>query len=89
LDFADSYFDLVISINTLHNIKLPKLFNSLKEIERVGKSKFICVESYKNEEEQFNLHCWALTAESIIDIDSWKWMFNQSGYSGDYEFIYF
>ena len=89
LDFADSYFDLVISINTLHNIKLPKLFNSLKEIERVGKSKFICVESYRNEKEQFNLECWALTAETIIDKESWLWLFKQARYTGDFEFIYF
>ena len=89
LNFEDNYFDLVISMNTLHNIKLPKLFNSLKEIERVGKSKFICVESYRNEKEQFNLQCWALTAETLIDKESWLWLFNQAGYSGDFEFIYF
>jgi hypothetical protein len=44
---------------------------------------------YKNEKEQFNLQCWALTAETIIDVDSWKWLFKNSGYTGDYEFIYF
>jgi hypothetical protein len=47
------------------------------------------VESFRNEQEQFNLECWALTAETLININSWKWMFDQSGYSGDYEFIYF
>lgn len=89
INFNNKYFDLVISINTLHNLKLKNLYQCLQNIERVGKSKFICVESYRNEKEQFNLQCWALTAETLIDVDSWKWLFSQSGYSGDYEFIYF
>jgi len=89
LDYANKFFDLVISINTLHNLKLKNLYQCLQEIERIGKSKFVCVESYKNEEEQFNLQCWALTAETLVDSESWKWIFNISGYTGDYEFIYF
>lgn len=89
LNFKDKYFDLVISINTLHNLKLENLNQSLKEIERVGKSKFICVKSYRNEKEQFNLQCWALTAETLIDTSSWIWLFKNSGYTGDYEFIFF
>ena len=80
---------MVISINTLHNLKLKNLNQCLQEIERIGKSKFICVESYRNEKEQFNLQCWALTAQTLIDEQSWKWVFNKSGYTGDYEFIYF
>jgi sporadic carbohydrate cluster protein (TIGR04323 family) len=89
LNFDNNYFDLVISINTLHNLKLKNLHQCLQNIERVGKSKFVCVESYRNEKEQFNLQCWALTAETLIDFDSWRWLFKKSGYSGDYEFIYF
>lgn len=89
LNFIDNYFDLVISINTLHNFKLQDLEFSLSEIERVGKLKYVCVESYRNNLEQFNLQCWALTAETIINVESWKYMFKKSSYSGDFEFIYF
>lgn len=89
LNYKDNEFDLVISINTLHNFKLKPLIQCLKKIERIGRSKFICVESYRNEKEQFNLQCWALTAETIVDVDSWKWLFKVASYSGDYEFIYF
>ena len=39
--------------------------------------------------ELFNLQCWALTAESFFDPETWVWIFNQFGYQGDYEFIYF
>ena len=89
LNFTDKSFDLVISINTLHNLKIQNLINCLSEIERVGLSKFVCVESYRNNKEQFNLQCWALTAETIICTKSWESLFNLSRFSGDYEFIYF
>lgn len=89
LNYQNNFFDLVISINTLHNLKIPEIYNSLSEIERIGKSKFVCVESFRNEQEQFNLQCWALTAETLVDTTSWKWIMKQSGYTGDYEFIYF
>ena len=89
LKFKNDFFDLVISINTLHNFKISEINSCLSEFERVGKSKFICVESYRNDMEQFNLQCWALTAETLVDTSSWKWLFKNSGYSGDYEFIYF
>ena len=58
-------------------------------MSRVGRQNYLMVESFRNEQEQFNLECWALTAETLINVNSWKWMFDQSGYSGDYEFIYF
>ena len=87
--FKDNYFDLVISINTLHNLNIPNAFKALCEIERIGKSKYICVESYRNEKEQFGAESWALTAKTIIDKNSWKWLFNESDYKGEYEFIYF
>lgn len=89
LSFKNQSFDLVISINMIHNLKIPDIEVCLKEIERLGKQKFICFESYRNEEEQFNVYCWALTAETLIDTDGWKWIFKKCNYSGDYEFIFF
>ena len=53
------------------------------------KKHFICSESYKNEEELFNLQCWALTCESFFSKKEWIWILKNAGYSGDYEFIYF
>ena len=87
--YQDLYFDLVISFNALHNLRIFELKEALSEIERVGKQKYIVVESYRNEQELFNLQCWALTAESFFDHDEWIWIYKQFGYSGDYEFIYF
>ena len=87
--FGDNEFDLVISLTTLHNLKVYDLKRALQEIERVGKNKYIVVEGYREEAELFNLQCWALTCESFFRPDEWIWLFKEFGYSGDYEFIYF
>jgi ubiquinone/menaquinone biosynthesis C-methylase UbiE len=87
--FGDKEFDLVISITTLHNLYIYELKSSLREIERVGINKYIVVESYRNEEELFNLQCWALTCEVFFKHQEWLSIFNEHGYTGDYEFIYF
>jgi SAM-dependent methyltransferase len=87
--FKDKEFDLVISITTLHNLYANELKQALQEMERVGRNKYIVVESYRNEEELFNLQCWALTCNSFFTPDEWGWLFKEFGYTGDYEFIYF
>ena len=86
---GNNEFDLVISLGVLHNLNLEKISKALNEIKRVGKQSYIMVESYRNNKELFNLQCWALTAETIMDTESWKWILKKSGYLGDYEFIYF
>ena len=87
--FEDSQFDLVLSIGCLHNLKLGEIEQALREIQRVGRDAYLLVESYKNNKEQFNLQCWALTAETLIDTESWLWLLKTCCYLGDYEFIYF
>jgi len=87
--FGDQHFDLVISFGALHNLRVFELESAVREIERVGRQKYIMVESYRNELEQFNLQCWALTAEAFFDTAEWIWLYRHFGYTGDYEFIYF
>ena len=89
LPFKNKEFDLVISLGTFHNLRIPDLKIGLSEMERVGKEGYLMLESYRNENELFNLQCWALTAESFFDEDEWVWLYKHFGYTGDYEFIYF
>ena len=89
LPFGNDEFDLVISLGTLHNLRLPELKIALSEMERVGKKGYLMLESYRNERELFNLQCWALTCESFFDEKEWVWIYNEFGYTGDYEFIFF
>jgi len=90
LPWPDDHFDLVISITTLHNLHAYDLDPALREMERVGKlNKYLCVESYRNEQEKANLLYWQVTCEVFNTPQEWLWWFNQTGYSGDHSFIYF
>ena len=87
--FKKNYFDLVLSMGTLHNLKIFDLYKALGEIERVGKKKYIMVESFKNDNQLFNLQCWALTCQAFFTTSEWLWIFDQCKYTGDHEFIFF
>jgi len=87
--FVDKQFDLVLSLTTLHNLPIYEFKQAICEIERVAKAAYIVLDSYRNEEELFNLQCWGLTCELFFRPDEWVWLFKEYGYSGDYEFIYF
>ena len=90
LPFEDNYFDLVISINTLHNLNLHKLWNAFEEVNRVSKAhQFICVEAYRNEREKANLLYWQLTCRAFFSPEDWQFLFEKTGYEGDHEYIYF
>lgn len=90
LPFADDSFDLVISITTLHNLYCHDFDRALREIERVGRRhKYICVESWRNQEEKANLLYWQVTCEMFCTPEEWDWWFRHTGYTGDHSFIYF
>lgn len=90
LPYADASFDLVISINTLHNLRAFELQRAVREIERVGRSrKWLCVESFRNEREKANLLYWQLTCRSFYDTEEWAWLLSEWGYRGDHGFIFF
>jgi protein-L-isoaspartate(D-aspartate) O-methyltransferase len=89
LPFENKQFDLVISINTLHNLNNRDLEAALREMERVGKNKYLCVESYRNEEEKANLLYWQVTCEQFNSPEDWDWWFEATGFTGDYSLIYF
>ena len=90
LPFKDDFFDLVISINTLHCLEAQDLYKALKEMERVGKKdKYLCVESYRNEVEKANLLYWQVSCEAFNTPKEWAWWFELTGYKGDFSFIYF
>lgn len=90
LPYPDREFDLVVSINTLHNLRIYDLARALKEIERVGKEhKFIVMDSYRNEREKVNLLYWQVTCECFFTPEEWEWVFEQCGYRGDYDVVCF
>jgi SAM-dependent methyltransferase len=85
LPYEDDSFDLVISINAIHNLGLDDCKESLREIERVARRHaFITVDAWHNEEERINLEKWKLYAVTYMHVDDWKALFDEVGYSGDY-----
>lgn len=90
LSFADNSFDLVISINALHNLKVFDLKKAVMDIERISKgNSYLVVESFRNEKEEVNMLYWQLTCASYYAVDEWEWLYKQWGYTGDYSFIFF
>jgi SAM-dependent methyltransferase len=89
LPYQDKEFDLVFSINTLHNLHNRDLDPALREIQRVGKQQYICVESYRNEVEKANLLYWQVTCEQFNSPEDWAWWFETTQFSGDYSLIFF
>lgn len=85
LPYSDNSFDLVISINTVHNLPLEDCKKSLTEIQRVTtKNAFVTMDAWRNEQEKERLLQWNLTALSYFNVQDWVKLFQSIGYQGDY-----
>lgn len=90
LPYPDKSFDLVVSINTLHNLRVSELDSALREIERVGRAaKYVVVDTFRNEREKVNLLYWQLTCQCFYMPEDWEWWFARTGYSGDHSYVWF
>jgi len=85
LPFEDNSFDVVISINTVHNLNREECGKALQEIERVSKGRsFITVDAYHDDDEKEAMLSWNLTGKTIMHVDEWKNFFSEVGYTGDF-----
>ena len=85
LPYEDNSFDLVISINTTHNLEINQCKKALSEMERVSrKDKYLIVDAYSNEIEKDRIFAWNLTAKTILSTDDWINLFEKAGYTGHY-----
>ncbi|MFQ5760571.1 MAG: class I SAM-dependent methyltransferase [Acidiferrobacterales bacterium] len=85
LPFPDNSLDLVISINTVHNLPLEECKQALREIQRVSRTHaYVVVDAWRNEKERETLLKWNLTALTYLHVNDWKKLFDEVGYTGDY-----
>jgi SAM-dependent methyltransferase len=85
LPFPDRTFDLVTSINAIHNLNRERCFTAVKEMERVSRrAKYVQVDSWLDETQRQNFERWMLTAQTYFDPDGWRRLFVGAGYTGDY-----
>ena len=87
LPYADDSFDVVLSINTAHNLPKPMCGKAIKEMIRVGKNPknmFAQLDSYTTEEEKARTEAWVITAETMMYTPEWIKFLEELGYDGDY-----
>jgi ubiquinone/menaquinone biosynthesis C-methylase UbiE len=85
LVFPDKSFDVVLAINSLHNLEKPALLQALREMERLArKGKFVQVDSFRTPEEKAIFESWVLTAYTYGYPHEWEEIFSEAGYTGDY-----
>lgn len=84
LPFPEQSFDLVISINVVHNLPDALCRRAIREMQRVSRGHtYLQVDAYRNEEERWKLEQWQLTAELIYSTEQWKRLLAEEGYAGD------
>ena len=85
LPFKDDSFDLVISLNTIHNLPLEECKQALREIQRVSRAHaFVTIDAWRTPEERERLLKWNLTGVTLMHADDWKKLFEEVGYTGNY-----
>ena len=89
LPFPDDYFDLVIAINTLHNLPLIDCKQAFREINRVTKNNsFVMIDAWKDDKGKRAMLKWNLTALTYMSCDEWLNFFKEVEYKGDYYWFF-
>jgi SAM-dependent methyltransferase len=86
LPFEKKSFDLVISINSLHNIlTINEVAEALREIIRVSRNDaYITVAAYDSDQEKKIIDEWAVVATAYLEDKEWIDLFRDLNYDGDY-----
>ena len=89
LPYEDNYFDLVISINTLHNLPRIDCKEAFREISRVSKKDaFVMNDAWKDDKGKRAMLKWNLTALTYMSCDEWLNFFKEVEYKGDYYWFF-
>jgi len=85
LKFKDNSFDLVIAINTIHNLDKKECGKAIREITRVSKkNSYIVLDAYSSDAQKKKMLTWNLTGKTIMHKKDWKLFMKKNNYKGDY-----
>jgi SAM-dependent methyltransferase len=87
LPFPDDAFDVVLCVNTIHNLPLDLCKQAVREIVRVtkpGGHSYVQIDSWLNEQQRDDFLSWQLTAQTFFGPEGWRQVFAECGYRGDY-----
>jgi len=87
LPYPDNSFDVVLNLNTIHNLPLDQCKEAIREMIRVcknDKNMIIQVDAYRDKIEKEKMEGWALTADTTMYAHEWLEFFKGAGYNGDY-----
>ena len=86
LPFPDGAFKAALSLDTIHNLPRERAKVALRELQRVSNGRaFVKVDSYHTPEEKALFESWVLTAEFHDYPAGWLQLFEEAGYTGDYD----
>ncbi|MEW6238984.1 MAG: class I SAM-dependent methyltransferase [Candidatus Omnitrophota bacterium] len=87
IGFLDRSFDLVVSVDAIHNLPEELCDQSLREMMRVSRRKiFLQVASYHTPAEKEALCCWGAALKTLRSAEQWLEAFAKIGYTGEYWF---
>ena len=86
LPFPDNSFSAVLSINTIHNLDRAGCVTALREMQRLAPGRgYVRVDSYATAEQRALFEDWVLTARFHDYPEGWATVFEEAGYTGDYD----
>lgn len=89
LIFPDGSFGVVLAINSIHNLPREGCLTALKEIERLAPGRgFVQVDSYRTLQEKRVFEDWVLTAMFHGFPEEWLELFDEAGYTGDWNWTF-
>ena len=80
LPFKNEEFNLVISINTVHNLKIDELQKHYRKL-RGFHQKIVSLQLMHIEIMKKRMENWNLTAKTIMHVEEWKKFFEDIGYT--------
>lgn len=80
-------YDLIVAINSLHNLDRPELVEVLRSIESIARYKYVVLDAWRTDQERDRMMAWNLTAKTMCHVDDWLALFREASYTGDYAFF--